>query len=476
MEINQINFLLPEIALSIMILAMFCVSLARPGRINLNSLALILSAISLAAALFSFGKTGLLFFGTYKVDGLSQIFKVIITFGLFLVIATTPGVHGIEKRLRAEYYMFIAIGTLGLVCLASSFELLTLVMSLEISAFALNVIIPFRCLDSGRCQMEAAIKYFLFGVVSTGVMLYGMSYIFGLAKTTYLHELAGTLPEMLSHEPMAVIGVIMMFCGFFFKLSMFPMHFLTPDVYQGSANETATLLATLPKIAAVAVLIRLVGLTGTETGNLTWLLATFAILSMTVGNLAALVQEDLKRLLAYSAIAHAGYVMIGILCVNELGFAAAIYYMGGYLVMTLSCFHVIYQLAQKGENLTFQDLKGLHRRSPLLAFTLAAGAFGLAGIPPTIGFTGKFLLFTAAISRGYYALVILAVINAAISAFYYLKMVRAAYCQPEEAGEPVLLSFPAKLLAIFLIASTILAGILPQGFISLAKEAVASII
>jgi NADH-quinone oxidoreductase subunit N len=304
-------------------------------------------------------------------------------------------------------------------------------------------------------------------------MLYGMSYIFGLAKTTYLHELAGTLPGLIKSEPLAVIGVIMLFCGFFFKLSLFPMHYLTPDVYEGSANETATLLATLPKIAAVAALLRLMALTGIEMSRLTWIFGAFAIFSMTIGNLAALVQTDLKRLLAYSAIAHAGYVMIGLLCVNELGFAAVVYYMAGYLVMTLACFHVIYQLAQNGENLTFQALKGLHRRSPLLAFTLATGAFGLTGIPPTIGFTGKFLIFTAAIGRGYYALVIVAVINAAVSAFYYLKMVRAAYCQPEEAGNPIQLSLPATLLAVFLISATILAGILPQGFVSLAKQAVA---
>jgi NADH-quinone oxidoreductase subunit N len=254
------------------------------------------------------------------------------------------------------------------------------------------------------------------------------------------------------------------------------MHYLTPDVYEGSANETAVILATLPKIAAVAVLIRLMTLTGLEMNKLTWAFGTFAVLSMTVGNLAALVQSDLKRLLAYSAIAHAGYVMVGLLCVNELGFASAIYYMAGYLVMTLACFHVIYQLAQRGENLTFQALKGLHRRSPLLAFTLATGAFGLTGIPPTIGFTGKFLIFTAAMGRGYYPLVILAVINAAISAFYYLKMVRAAYCQPEEEGKPIHLSLPATLLAVFFISSIILAGILPQSFIVLAKQAVAGML
>ena len=194
---------------------------------------------------------------------------------------------------------------------------------------------------------------------------------------------------------------------------------------------------------------------------------------MTVGNLAALVQNDLKRLLAYSSIAHAGYVMIGVLSVNTLGLASSIYYMLGYLLMNLACFFVIYHLAPSGENISFDNLRGLYRRSPLLAFTLAVGAFGLTGIPPTIGFTGKFLVFTAAFQKGFHALVILAVINAAISAFYYLKMVRAAYSQVEDPGEALAPGIPAKILAVFFIASIILAGILPQGFFALATEAVA---
>ncbi len=225
----------------------------------------------------------------------------------------------------------------------------------------------------------------------------------------------------------------------------------------------------------VAAIIRLVSLAGPEADRLTWILAVFAVLSMTVGNLCALAQKDLKRLLAYSSIAHAGYVMIGVLSVNQLGLAAAIYYMLGYLLMNLACFFVIYQLAPGGENLTFEHLRGLHRRSPLLAATLAAGAIGLTGIPPTIGFTGKFLVFTAALQREFYALVILAVINSALSAFYYLKIVRAAY-QPVTTDEARVVLAPAEtLLGIFFLGAIILCGVLPQGFIALAKQAVAGL-
>ena len=442
---------------------------------TLQALTVTLSLISLGAAICAMGQEGMLFFDTYRVDLLSQLFKSIITLGLFLVLWVGPGTRGVERKFLAEYYLFMTVGALGLVLLVSSHELLTIVMSLEIASFSICVLIPLRSLPHHRAQMEAAVKYFIFGVSAIGIMLFGMSYIFGLCGSTLLSDIAVKLPALIVNEPLAMIAMAMMLCGFFYKLSFFPMHFLTPDVFEGSANETAGFYATLPKIAVTAVIIRLVSLAGPEVNKLTWVLAVLSVLSMTVGNLSALVQKDLKRLLAYSSIAHAGYLMIGILSMNRLGLAAAIYYMLGYLLMNLACFHVIYQLAPNGENLTFDHLTGLYRRSPLLAFTLAAGAFGLTGIPPTIGFTGKFLIFTAAFQKGFHILVILGVINAAISLFYYLKMVRAAYTHVDEPGERLELTLPAKLLGVFFIASIILTGILPQWFIALAEKAVAGL-
>jgi proton-translocating NADH-quinone oxidoreductase chain N len=471
----QITLLLPEIALTIASLVLFFSTLGRMKEGTLQAITVGLSLFSLGAALCAIGQEGMLFFNTYRVDLLSQIFKVLITLGLVLVLWVGTGTRGVERKYLAEYFLFLVVGALGLVLLVSSHELLTIVMSLEIASFSICVLIPLRTLPVHRVQMEAAVKYFLFGVGAIGIMLFGMSYIFGLTGSTLLGDLAMRLPFLVRDEPLAVIGMTMMLCGFFYKLSLFPMHFLTPDVFEGSANETAGFYATLPKVAVTAVIIRLVSLAGADVGKLTWVLAALAVLSMTVGNLSALVQKDLKRLLAYSSIAHAGYLMIGILSMNRLGLAASIYYLLGYLLMNLACFHVIYQLAPNGENLTFDHLTGLYRRSPLLAFTLAAGAFGLAGIPPTIGFTGKFLIFTAAFQKGFHLLVILAVINAAISLFFYLKMVRAAYSQVDDPGETVVLTMPAKVLAVFFLASIILTGILPQGFIALAEKAVAGL-
>ncbi len=471
----QMILLLPELTLCLMILVLFSCTLGTCRPAVLQSLVTSLSLLCLAAAIAAVGAEGRLFFDTYRVDLYSQLFKIMLTLGLFLAVRTGPGLRGIEAKLRAEYCLFLAVAVLGMVLLSSAHELLTILMSLEIAAFALFVIIPFRHPTRQRVHMEAAIKYLLFGATATGILLYGMSYLFGFGKSTHLGELAHSLPELMRNEPLALVGLVMVLCGFLYKLALFPMHFLTPDVYEGSANETAAFIATLPKVAVVAVIIRLVSLAGAEAERLTWILAVFAALSMTVGNLCALVQNDLKRLLAYSSIAHAGYVMIGVLSVNQLGLAAAIYYMLGYLLMNLACFFVIYHLSPHGENLTFDHLRGLYRRSPLLAATLAAGAFGLTGIPPTIGFTGKFLVFTAALQREFYALVILAVINSAISAFYYLKMVRAAYSPVDQTGVKVDLGFPATLLGLFFLAAIILTGILPQGIMALAREAVAGI-
>ncbi|OQY20249.1 MAG: hypothetical protein B6I36_01930 [Desulfobacteraceae bacterium 4572_35.1] len=232
----------------------------------------------------------------------------------------------------------------------------------------------------------------------------------------------------------------------------------------------------MPKVGAVILLLRLVSVAGVDITQFTWVLATVAVFSMTIGNLSALVQSDLKRLLAYSSIAHAGYVMLGILTADKVGMASAVFYITAYLLMNLGCFYVIYNIAPEGENVTFDDLKGLSRRSPLLAMTLLVSAFSMAGVPPTIGFIGKFMLFTGAIDKGFYALVIIAVINAAAAAYYYLKMVRVAYCVPDVEKETIVLPFTAKIMAAFFIVIILVAGAMPQTLLSAAQNAVATLL
>jgi proton-translocating NADH-quinone oxidoreductase chain N len=467
---------LTELALLIMALVFFFVSLVNLKETRLQALGLLFSAIAILVTISSYGMEGTLFFNAYRVDAFSQIFKVIITFGLFIVIYLGRGLYGIDNTLRPEYYLFMTLSAFGLMCMSSAVELITIILSLEIHSFALFIIIPFRKHGAYRKQMEAGIKYALFGAAASGISLYGMSYIFGMTHTTYLADLVKIIPDVILKKPLMLIGLVMLLCGFFYKLALFPMHFWAPDVYEGAANETSGFVATLPKIGAVALLIRLISLAGADAGQFTWVLMIFAVLSMTFGNLAALVQNDIKRLLAYSSIAHAGYVMIGLLCATDFGYLSGIYYIAGYLLMNLACFFVIYNLAPQGENITFDDLGGLYKRSPLLALTLAVGALGLAGIPPTIGFTGKLFLFTAAIKKDMLALVILAVINTGIGIFYYLKLVRAAYTGVDFQVSPLNLRLSTSVLGIFFIVIIILLGTFPQGFMDIAKEAVAAVI
>jgi proton-translocating NADH-quinone oxidoreductase chain N len=469
----EILLFLPELLLTLLVLICFFASLGRPRTGSLQAAVMIISALALAATVLTFDRSGTLFFAAYQIDQLSQLFKIILFAGLILVAWSGPGLSGVEQRLRPEYYLFLSLSTLGLVLLSSAVELLTIFLALEISSYALFVVVPFRRNEGNRDQFEAGIKYILFGAAASGLTLFGMSYIFGLTGTTYLAEMTTILPGLIGAQPLAVPAMILLLSGFFYKLALFPMHFWAPDVYQGAANETAGFVATLPKIGAVILLLRLVSTAGVEITQLTWALGLFAVLSMTVGNLAALVQNDIKRLLAYSSIAHAGYLLLGVLSGNPLGLAGAIYYAAGYLLMNLACFFVLYHLSPNGDNLTLESLKGLYRRSPLLAFTLAAGAFSLAGIPPTVGFTGKFVVFTAAFQKGLYGLVILGLINAAISIFFYLKVVRAAYLSTEEPSTAVPLGAGTRLLGWVFILAIVLIGVLPQGFIALATSAVA---
>ncbi|MEJ2657218.1 MAG: NADH-quinone oxidoreductase subunit N [Desulfobacterales bacterium] len=465
---------LPELILLLTALVFFFASLGKSKGSRLQGMGILFSGIAVLVSVYSYGMEGTLFFNAYRVDAFSQIFKIIIAFGLFIVIYLGNGLYGIDSTLRPEYYLFLTLSAFGLMVMSSAVELITIILCLEIHSFALFIIIPFRKKGAFRLQMEAGIKYALFGAAASGISLYGISYIFGMTHTTYLADLVKIMPGVILKKPLMLIGLVMLLSGFFYKLALFPMHFWAPDVYEGAANETSGFVATLPKVGAVALLIRLISLAGVDAVQFTWVLMIFAVLSMTFGNLSALVQNDIKRLLAYSSIAHAGYVMVGLLCASDFGYLSGIYYIVGYLLMNLACFFVIYNLAPQGENITFADLSGLYKRSPLLALTLAVGAFGLAGIPPTIGFTGKLFLFTAAIKKDMYGLIILAVINTGIAIFYYLKMVRAAYTSVESQPSPLNLKLSTSILGIFFIAVILLLGTFPQGFMSVAREAIAA--
>jgi len=315
--------------------------------------------------------------------------------------------------------------------------------------------------EGQRMQMESAIKYIVFGITATGVMLFGMSYLFGLTGTTSLPLLMARLQPVV-HSPLAVTGLALTFTGLLYKQAVFPFHFLTPDVYQGASNETTSFIASLPKLGAVAVLVRLVSLATPDNRPVAILLTCLAVASMFYGNLIALQQTDLKRLLGFSGIAHAGYALIGFVALDEAGFTAALYYIVSYLFMALACFVVICKISRDGTNAALQDLSGLHRRSPLLALTLLVGVFALAGLPPFAGFMGKLSLLKAALAKGHLTLVILAVLNSAIAVYYYLGLVREAFFRDANERPAFVLSASTRAVCVLLIAGILLLGLAPQ--------------
>lgn len=468
-----IPLVLPELTLLIAGLFFFGASLGKTRQGLLQWAAVAFGLFALFASVATYSESGLLFHNVYKVDAFSQTFKILISLGLVLVLWCGSGLKGISRQFAPEYYLFMFLSCFGLCIMVSAVELLTIIISLEIASYALYVLIPLRRQQYQREPLEASIKYVFFGGAATAISLYGMSYIFGMAHSTYLIDLSRTVPGLLEAQPLVVIGFVMLLCGLFYKLALFPLHFWMPDVFVGAAHETTCFIATLPKVGAAALLLRFIALAGANAATADTVLAGMAVFSMTVGNLSALGQQDIKRLLAYSSIAHAGYIMVGMLTLNLLGLSASVYYIYGYVFMNTACFYVLYQLAPRGENLQFGDLRGLYRRSPLLAATLAIGAIGLSGIPPTIGFTGKFLIFAAAVQQQYYWLVGFALGNVCVSAFYYLRIVRAAYSSVQEPVPPVNLSLQATLFAIVIITAIIIGGIYPQHFFEKTMSAVA---
>ena len=463
----------PELYFALTAVVFFGLSLTSPPNLRRDYLsAVFLAAGGLVVTLSSVRLEGMLFFEAYRVDLFSQVFKVLVAAGFFLVVCLCSELHGIDERHHSEFFLFLTTCTLAMMMLVSSVELLTIYIALELSSYSLYVLVPLR--KGEGVDVEAGIKYFMVGASASAVMLFGLSYLFGVAHTTYVAELMRVLPGLIT-SPAAILGLILTLCGFFFKLAVFPFHYWAPDVYQGAANQVTAYIATASKVAAVAIIMRMAAL-GSESTYLVQALVALSICSMTLGNLAAIVQKDLKRLLAYSSISHAGYVLIGILSMSPTGYASAIFYAFAYLVMNLSCFLVVVKVAADGSDLQIAQLAGLHRRSPILAMVLMLSAFGLAGIPPTVGFTGKFLVFAAAVEKGYLWLVIVAMVNATISLYYYILVVKAAYLAEPEGDPPRLkVSAATRVLAGVLVTIMVVAGIFPHRILEVARAAARSL-
>jgi NADH-quinone oxidoreductase subunit N len=461
--------ILPELTIFLFSILFLFISISSKKE-NAITYAKTLSALVFIASFLSVTASGELFSGAYRIDTFSQIFKTLILLGFCLITFMFENKNEIEDEYLPEYFMFLGFSALGLMMMASSVELISIVISLEVSSYSLYVILPLRKSQT-KIQIEASMKYLFFGAVSTGIMIFGMSYLYGMAHSTFLKDIITVLPGFLN-QPIGIMALVFTLTGFFFKMSLFPMHFWSPDIYEGASNTTTTFIGTIPKLAAAALLIRITMLAFPGSLQFINILIVLAALSMTYGNLVGLVQKDIKRLLAYSGIAHAGYLMMGILALSKDGNAAALYYISIYLFMNLACFYVVILLSKTGENVTIDDLAGLSKRSPLLALLLAVSAFSLAGIPPTGGFTGKLFLFTSAFKAGHLPIVLIGAVNTVISIFFYLNLVRMSYSKDVPLVEPLKLSIHEKALCYLFIFLILYMGILPFGLFDIFKASI----
>jgi NADH-quinone oxidoreductase subunit N len=467
--------LAPELTTLLIAAVFFSLSMARKSGARGNFLiAVFISALGVVVALSAVGARGMFFADVYQLNFFSQLFKVLLALGLFLVVCLCSELRGIEERQHPECYLLLSISTLGTMMMVSSVELLTLYVSLELSSYSLYLLVALR--KGEGTHREASIKYLLTGAATSAVMLFGVALLFGATSTTNIMELQRILPSVMS-RPLFLLGLLLALSGFFFKLALFPFHIWAPTVYQGAPNQVAAYIATATKAAAAAVLIRIVASAGESNPHLSRALVILAITSMTFGNLVAIRQKDLKRLFAYSAVSHAGYILIGILSTSEKGYAGAIFYAFAYLTMSYACFLVVVKVACDGGNITLDGLAGLHRRSPLLAMTLLLGVFSLGGIPPTIGFTGKFLVFVAAVEKGLFYLVLIGMINVVVSLYYYALIVKAAYLTPsKETAGPIVLSPVMTGLTLVIGLIIVAGGLFPGQLYDLAIDAAKALV
>ena len=469
----NLSLFLPETYLSLLATALMCLTLApkEKGGAFADRFMLIASLGLAAVCFISIGHSGTLFYSTYRVDLLSQGFKAVIALGALAAVLLSADTLSIAPKRKLEYYLFLTTATLGMMMIASSVDLLTLYISLELSSYSLYLLAGLRSEYKGS---EAAVKYILFGAATSGVMLWGFSLIAGLSGTTALSGIAALAPT-LSHEPAFLIGLLFATVAFLFKLSAFPAHFWAPDVYESSATPVTAFIATASKAAAVAVLVRFfmwLGLTPAFTA----VIGVLAFISMTVGNAAALVQRDVKRILAYSSVAQAGYILVGLLAGSFEGYSSAFFYALAYVVMNTGAFLcvLVVSKAVHNDNPQIQHFDGLAERQPFLSLILLLSLLSLAGIPPLVGFTGKWILFSAAMDKGHWFLVLWGVLNSVVSLFYYLTIVKHAYLEKPKSSEKIILSAPLKAMGLILFCSLVFLGIFPNAFIEFARSAVSS--
>jgi NADH-quinone oxidoreductase subunit N len=471
-SIQDIGAIVPELELAVfgMFILIFDLLVAEKRKLGYFALAGIA-----ASAVFLFRLRSVEFSaygGVLSLDSFAVFFKLIFLVGAALSIAISLKYLDIERENHGEYYALILFATMGMMFMAGAMDLVTLYIGLETMAIATYVLVGF--LRSNQRSNEASLKYFLLGAFSSAILLYGMSLLYGISGSTRFVDIAEALSRRPLTDPISLMAMITVSAGMFFKIAAVPFQQWAPDAYEGAPTSITGFMSVAVKAASFAMMIRIF-MIAMYPLQPKWvpIMAAVSILTMSVGNIAAITQSNVKRMLAYSSISHAGYILIGFIAGNDTGLTAVGLYLLIYTFTNIGVWAVIVALRRKdviGEHV--DDMAGLFFKHPTAAVLMLIFLLSLAGIPPTAGFIGKYYLFAAAIQTGHNTLAVIAVLNAAVSVYFYFRIVVSMFMR--DATEKTGLTFaPGLNMALGVaIIFTMLIGIYPDPFIALARQAI----
>ena len=410
--------------------------------------------------------------GMFRNDGITLVFRTMFLIATMITCMITVDV----KRLQhGEFYALILLATVGFNLMAAASDIILIYLALETVSIAFYVLAGFA--TDERRSPEAGMKYFVYGAFASSVMLYGLSFLYGLSGQTNIYALAELLGP-LSGSPLMLLAAVLVIAGFGFKVSAVPFHFWSPDVYEGAPISVTAILSTASKAAGFSIFFRLflAGVMGSRSPENWWvLIVVMSILSMVLGNFAAIYQTNFKRLLAYSGVAQAGYILIGLASFSEEGASSALFYLYMYLFTNLAAFGVLILLSNVTGTDEIRDLDGLSRRSPYLALVMLFALLSLGGIPPAAGFFGKFFIFQAAVDSGLWWLALIGVLNALVALYYYLNVVKYIYLyRSEEEDTPIPVSRVAAVALGICTLGILYLGIVPTQLFNWTRDVASS--
>ena len=468
---SDLLLMLPEIWVTIWICVVLCVNFLFP-RLTARDIAWLsiggmVVALGCLVGYDAAGTHGILFKGMFVLDRLALFFKIFVVAAGILVLLSSIDFIGRFRFFKAEYYFLVMMTVLAMMFMASANDLLSVFVTLEFASFGFYVLVPY--LREDLRSSEAGLKFFILGVFAAAMLIFGISLVYGETGQLILSEMARTPMDL---TPGLAVGWVLIIAALGFKIGAAPLHTWIPDTYHGAPTPVTAFLSIAPKGAAFAILLRILFSTlPAFKPEWVWLMIGTAILSMLYGNIVAIAQRNIKRLLAYSGIAQIGIILIGMAAGTRTGADSVLFYLLTYFFANLGAFAVVIAFSHSTNSDEIEDYSGLNRRSPFLAFSMLVFLLSLAGVPPLAGFIGKLYVFVAAIEEGLYALIVVGLVSIIISMYYYIIVVKRMYINEPLDPSPILVPGALKAVIFISLAGTFILGVWPQPFMTFAVAA-----